>query len=503
MEFAWGYPHGGEDAADSPFWYLTAPSAWHAEALGAAIRDRGVLVRCLIELWAEGERVEDLVATLRRDPERTDAMKRRVPCWRDADLTAGPGGDPNAGSFKFYIDSFGRTISLKEQLALMDAFAFLELPGRVDLASPDAVLCAFEACADPERTGGGTGPRWSLGHALAAPGRAAFWQRFALTRRGYLGPTSMDHELAAVMANLGRVGANDLVFDPFAGTGSILVACAAQGAHTFGGDIDWRVILGVGPAGTAPAQSGPGRGFTAPGGQGNGASGGGEGGEGGGMRKVDVWTNFDDYGLARPVGLLRCDASRLPFRGELRGLFDAVVCDPPYGVRAGGRKSGGSEKLRRRREGQEQRGPESRERSRERAFKDAHIPSTGAYALSECLCDLLDLAARHLRMGGRLVYFFPTTNGIFDAALPSHPCLAVVGTCEQHLSHHWGRTLVTMEKVGAWDARMALANRQALLTEGSNLRQMDRLHDIVFKFIQENGEGARPKRIAKHRGKRV
>ena len=106
-------------------------------------------------------------------------------------------------------------------------------------------------------------------------------------------------------------------------------------------------------------------------------------------------------------------------------------------------------------------------------------------------------------MGGRLVYFFPTTNGIFDAALPSHPCLAVVGTCEQHLSHHWGRTLVTMEKVGAWDARMALANRQALLTEGSNLRQMDRLHDIVFKFIQENGEGARPKRIAKHRGKRV
>ena len=218
---------------------------------------------------------------------------------------------------------------------------------------------------------------------------------------------------------------------------------------------------------------------------------------------MDVWTNFDDYGLARPVGLLRCDASRLPFRGELRGLFDAVVCDPPYGVRAGGRKSGGSEKLRRRREGQEQRGPESRERSRERAFKDAHIPSTGAYALSECLCDLLDLAARHLRMGGRLVYFFPTTNGIFDAALPSHPCLAVVGTCEQHLSHHWGRTLVTMEKVGAWDARMALANRQALLTEGSNLRQMDRLHDIVFKFIQENGEGARPKRIAKHRGKRV
>lgn len=33
-----------------------------------------------------------------------------------------------------------------------------------------------------------------------------------------------------------------LVFDPYAGTGSILIAAAARGAHVLGGDIDPRVI---------------------------------------------------------------------------------------------------------------------------------------------------------------------------------------------------------------------------------------------------------------------
>lgn len=53
---------------------------------------------------------------------------------------------------------------------------------------------------------------------------------------------------------------------------------------------------------------------------------------------MDVWSNFDDYGLPSPLGLLRADAHRMPWRPSLRELFDAIVCDPPYGVRAGGRK---------------------------------------------------------------------------------------------------------------------------------------------------------------------
>ena len=39
-----------------------------------------------------------------------------------------------------------------------------------------------------------------------------------------------------------QVRKGHLVFDPFAGTGSILIAAAHLGAHTLGSDIDIRVL---------------------------------------------------------------------------------------------------------------------------------------------------------------------------------------------------------------------------------------------------------------------
>ena len=39
-----------------------------------------------------------------------------------------------------------------------------------------------------------------------------------------------------------QVRKGQLVFDPFAGTGSILIAAAHLGAHTLGTDIDIRVL---------------------------------------------------------------------------------------------------------------------------------------------------------------------------------------------------------------------------------------------------------------------
>lgn len=53
----------------------------------------------------------------------------------------------------------------------------------------------------------------------------------------------------------------------------------------------------------------------------------------------DNWGNFRQYSLSRPVGLLRLDAHVPAFRRRSDGWLDAVVCDPPYGVRAGGRRS--------------------------------------------------------------------------------------------------------------------------------------------------------------------
>lgn len=55
---------------------------------------------------------------------------------------------------------------------------------------------------------------------------------FQLKSRTYLGPTAMDAEMAFLMANQAKATSGKLVYDPFVGTGSILVSAARFGAIT-------------------------------------------------------------------------------------------------------------------------------------------------------------------------------------------------------------------------------------------------------------------------------
>jgi tRNA (guanine10-N2)-methyltransferase len=91
-----------------------------------------------------------------------------------------------------------------------------------------------------------------------------------------------------------------------AGTGSILVSAAAWGAHVLGTDIDIRVIRD----GKRDKEG----------------------------KHCNVYTNFKDYSLPDPVGLLRADTAHPPWRPGIEAVADVILCDPPYGVRAGGRK---------------------------------------------------------------------------------------------------------------------------------------------------------------------
>jgi hypothetical protein len=117
-------------------------------------------------------------------------------------------------------------------------------------------------------------------------------------------------------------------------------------------------------------------------------------------------------------------------------MFHSIICDPPYGVRAGARKSG----------------VEKREplviAPEQRA---SIIPATSTYAAVDVMSDLLEAAARNLIIGGRLAYLLPTAVGYTDAELPVHPCLRVVSNSEQKLSGLLSRRLVTMEKVCEYD----------------------------------------------------
>ncbi|KDO37732.1 hypothetical protein CISIN_1g039679mg, partial [Citrus sinensis] len=142
----------------------------------------------------------------------------------------------------------------------------------------------------------------------------------------------------------------------------------------------------------------------------------------------------------------KADNNLPPWRPGLKEVFDAIICDPPYGVRASGRKllKGVLDPYT---------VPDDK--------RVGHIPSTAPYCLSECVHDLLDLAGRILVMGGRLVYFYPvlredSTRNPF----PEHLCFKLVASSEQILSSRYSRVLLTMVKIGLYTEEIAETARR-------------------------------------------
>jgi tRNA G10 N-methylase Trm11 len=66
--------------------------------------------------------------------------------------------------------------------------------------------------------------------------------KFNLKNRTFIANTSMDPILAFIMSNMAKVRENYLVFDPFVGSGSLLVGSAFFGAHVLGADLDYNLL---------------------------------------------------------------------------------------------------------------------------------------------------------------------------------------------------------------------------------------------------------------------
>lgn len=195
-----------------------------------------------------------------------------------------------------------------------------------------------------------------------------FATKYRLSDRIFLGPTSTDAELSFLMCNQGLVTKGKWVYDPFFGTGSIMVAASHFGAFCVGCDIDIRVLLGyaVGKLNKNSAYF-P---HLKP------------------EDKINVYLNFKQYGLALPE-ILRTDSGSLNFL--YNNLFDAIVCDPPYGIRAAPRQQG-------QREGK---GNELKI-----GDEDYCIP-TKKSTCYEITDKLFELGRKNLKQGGRLVFLFP------------------------------------------------------------------------------------------------
>jgi tRNA (guanine10-N2)-methyltransferase len=137
--------------------------------------------------------------------------------------------------------------------------------------------------------------------------------KFELPQRIYLGPTSTDNDLAFLMIHQCQIEAGDFVLDPFVGTGSLLIPAAYYGAHTFGSDLDIRVLNGysVGKINKRAKYYDKDKGFE--------------------LFTPKIMLPFRQYGLSEPE-IFRMDC--LHSRFLQREFFDAIVCDPPYGIRA-------------------------------------------------------------------------------------------------------------------------------------------------------------------------
>lgn len=138
-----------------------------------------------------------------------------------------------------------------------------------------------------------------------------------------------------------------------------------------------------------------------------------------------------------------------------------------------------------------------------------HFPSTSNYDLHEIFRDLLIFAAKHLKLNGRLVCFFPCyREDYIDEMIPRHNCLHLVSNSEQVLSNVTSRRLLTYEKITEYstDEKNTTENqnyidfRERYFCHGEDTRQERRIKRAELrehgkqealkrgKMLDENGK---------------
>ncbi|XP_062320665.1 tRNA (guanine(10)-N2)-methyltransferase homolog isoform X1 [Osmerus eperlanus] len=377
--------HPGEHFKEkSPFWLLDGLSEEDVHN----IMGRSVCAKSAFELWGHGKTQSELKTSLLQYP--TEDMS--------------PFLQKNS-TYKINVYTFNKTLEFQDRIKKIDALEYLPFQGSVSLKNPQQIFCLLEDYGTdpnniPEEPFHIYFGRW------IADGQRELIRSHSVKNRHFIGNTSMDAGLSFIMANHAKVKEHDLIYDPFVGTGSLLVACSQFGAYVCGTDIDYNTIHGIGKA----------------------------------SRKNQKWrgpdenirANLRQYGTERLyVDVLVSDAAKSVWRHAL--LFDAIITDPPYGIRESTRRTGSQK---------------DSFKPTEDFFGESHVPVSMAYHLSDIFTDLLNFAVHHLVMGGRLVYWLPIYRPEYcEEMVPLHLCLQLTSNCEQTLSSHTSRRLITMEKI--------------------------------------------------------
>lgn len=234
-----------------------------------------------------------------------------------------------------------------------------------------------------------------------------------------------------LMANQALPVPGKLIYDPFVGTGSMLYAVAQFGAYVMGSDIDGRQIRGKKK---------------------------GKGIKPGILRAAEQYRLQDKF-----LDFYIFDVTRGPIRRG--GWIDAIITDPPYGVRAGAKRLGRKEGKKPLREEPYQLpdGTYSHERS-------DYIPPSRPYELANLTLDLILLARWILVPKGRLVFFLPTVNEDYDEIdIPKVEGMRElkIGDGSVQDFGKWGRRLITMEKTALDDGEPPMFEDHEEFKEGA------------------------------------
>eukprot|EP00117_Sycon_ciliatum_P032917 scpid27391/ scgid25432/ tRNA (guanine(10)-N2)-methyltransferase homolog; tRNA guanosine-2&apos len=329
---------------------------------------RSMLIHQVTELWGHGTNLDELRSASR---EYLDKTKFDIPTesWKYNVIASNKRGMPISKQVE-YVEEFG-----------------ISFDGPVNLSSPQHILdlyLDFGEAKSPERP-----VYYYCGRRLCDSGRDIL-PRYDTKGRAFIGNTAMCPLMAFLMANQGQVVDGALVLDPFVGSGGLTVVCAEFGGYSLGSDINITLLRGRGRSV---------RGY--------------------GYRKTDenFRGSYEQYGtLSRFIDVIASDQHRPPWRSTM--LVDAIITDPPYGIREATRKKGSEQQ-------------------------------TIKYQTPDLVEDLLGFAAHHLLPGGRLVYFLPVIMASFELDdVPKHPQFRFISASPQLMRAGLARVLVTMEKLG-------------------------------------------------------
>lgn len=275
--------------------------------------------------------------------------------------------DINSGTFAIKVQCHNHRISDEVRRQYISQLVEgLNLTSEVNLKEPKSLVLLSLQFVEQ----GPDEPVHCYTSVFLSDGNSSLPDRYTLKKRKHLNTTSMESSIALYSATQGLLGPGTLAYDPFCGSGSILVAMASLGASVIGSDLDLPAMYK--------------------------------------SEEQNIFENMKQYNMAdKLIGILRCDFMKDCIK--LRNL-DAIVTDPPYGIR-------------------------------EKCVAKDESP------LLPLLLKLYEVAAVSLKVGGRLVFWLPC-GYTFDATkeLPRHPALKLVSDCTQGLGSRYCRHLITLEK---------------------------------------------------------